>query len=145
MRTAGNSFYHYHRSDQHFLTGLRLLSRDNQAEFDGQLLALTKILVDSLNEKEIAKGLATLKENDKGITKLEKYFSEQGYCDFEHHIRFLRVLQDLRSKSAAHRKGSNYEKLIADLNLEDKGQQNVFNTLLESANGLIAYLSENLL
>ena len=123
-------FLPLHGDDEHFLTGLRLLSKDNQAEFDSQLIALTKVVVDSLNEKEIAKGLRTLAENDKGITKLEKFFDEHGAVGYEPHVKFLRVLQDLRSKSAAHRKGSSYEKLIADLQLADEGQQKVFAALL---------------
>lgn len=104
-----------HRDDEHFVTGLRLMGKDNQAEFDTQLVALTKILVDSINEKEITKDLKTLKENDKGITKLEKFFVKRDLGGFESYIKFLRVLQDLRSKSAARRKGSNYDKLIEDL------------------------------
>jgi hypothetical protein len=129
-----------HDDDEHFLTGLRLLSKDNQAEFDSQLIALTKVLVDSLNEKEIAKGLTTLVENDKGITKLEKFFVERGAADYEPHVKFLRVLQDLRSKSAAHRKGSSYEKLIADLQMADEGQQKVFAALLTAASEFIRFL-----
>ena len=49
-------FLPLHDDDEHFLTGLRLLSKDNQAEFDSQLIALTKVLVDSLNEKRNCKG-----------------------------------------------------------------------------------------
>ena len=133
-------FLPLHDDDEHFLTGLRLLSKDNQAEFDSQLIALTKVLVDSLNEKEIAKGLTTLVENDKGITKLEKFFVERGAVGYEPHVKFLRVLQDLRSKSAAHRKGSSYEKLIADLQMADEGQQKVFAALLVAASEFIRFL-----
>ena len=64
---------------------------------------------------------------------------------FEPHIKFLRVLQDLRSKSAAHRKGSNYDKLIEDLQLEDEGQQRIFTILFKAATDFILYLRENLL
>ncbi len=138
-------FLSLHQDDEHFLTGLRLMGKDNQAEFDAQLIALTKVLVDSINEKEVSKGIKTLAENDKGITKLEKYFRERGMVGFEPHIKFLRVLQDLRSKSAAHRKGSNYEKLIEDLQLEDEGQQRVFSALLTAATNFIQYLRTNLL
>ena len=133
-------FLPLHDDDEHFLTGLRLLSKDNQAEFDSQLIALTKVLVDSLNEKEISKGLTTLVENDKGITKLEKFFSERGVARYEPHVKFLRVLQNLRSKSAAHRKGSSYEKLIADLQMADEGQQKVFAALLTAASEFIRFL-----
>ncbi|MEO8428182.1 MAG: hypothetical protein ABI651_13815 [Verrucomicrobiota bacterium] len=133
-------FLPLHDDDEHFLTGLRLLSKDNQAEFDSQLIALTKVLVDSLNEKEIAKGLTTRVENDKGITKLEKFFMERGAAGHEPHVKFLRVLQDLRSKSAAHRKGSSYEELIADLQMADEGQQKVFTALLTAASEFIRFL-----
>jgi hypothetical protein len=143
--TGWDFFLPLHQDDEHFFTGLRLMGKDNQAEFDAQLIALTKVLVDSINEKEIGKGLKMLAENDKGITKLEKYFCERGMVGFEPHIKFLRVLQDLRSKSAAHRKGSNYEKLIADLQLADEGQQRVFSALLTAATNFIHYLRINLL
>lgn len=134
-------FLPLHEDDEHFLTGLRQLSKDNQAEFDSQLLALTKVLVDSLNEKEIIKSLTTLAENDKGITKLEKLFKERGATGYEPHVKFLRVLQDLRSKSAAHRKGSSYDKLITDLQMADEGQQKVFAALLTAGSEFIFFLS----
>ena len=138
--TKADFFLPLHPDDEHFLTGLRLLAKDNQAEFDSQLLALTKVLVDSLNEKEIAKGLTTLGKDEKGISKVEKFFVERGVTGFEPHIKFLRVLQELRSKSAAHRKGSSYDKLLADLQLADEGQQKVFATLLTGAGQFITFL-----
>jgi len=138
-------FLPLHSDDEHFFVGLHLLSKDNQAEFDSQILALTKVLVDSLNEKRIAQGLIGLVSEDRGITKLEKYFSGRGFSGYELHVKFLRGLQDLRSKSAAHRKGSNYDKLVADLQIEDAGQQRVFTVILESATDFIRYLRENLL
>ena len=143
--TEWDFFLPLHQDDEHFLNGLHILSKDNQADFDTQLIALTKVLVDSLNEKEITKDLPTLVDNDKGITKLEKSFAARGMVGFEPHIKFLRVLQDLRSKSAAHRKGSNYEKLIEDLKMADEGQQRVFSALLTAATDFILYLRTNLL
>lgn len=140
-----NFFLPLHHDDMHFLTGLRLLSKDNQAEFDPQLIALTKVLVDSLNEKEIATQLTTLAANEKGITKLEKFFIKHGARGYEPHIKFLRVLQDLRSKSAAHRKGNSYEKLIEEMQLADEGQQKAFSKLLTAGCELIRYLRTTLL
>ena len=55
------------------------------------------------------------------------------------------MLQDLRSQSAAHRKGSTYDKLIADLQMADEGQQKVFTALLTAATELIRYLRATLL
>jgi len=140
-----NFFRPLHADDAHFFVGLRLPPKDNQSEFDAQLLALTKVIVDSINEEEIVKGVTTLAKDDKGITKLEKLFSARGFSDYGQRIRFLKVLQALRSKSAAHRKGSDYEELVKDLQLADEGHQRVFEALLNSAIDLVAYLRANLL
>jgi hypothetical protein len=64
---------------------------------------------------------------------------------FERHIKFLRVLQDLRSSSVAHRKGSNYERLVGDLQMADEGPQRVFGALLIAATNFLFYLRSNLL
>jgi hypothetical protein len=85
---TNETFLPLHPDDQHFFTGLHLLSKDAQAEFDSQLLALTKVLVDSLNEKEITKGFSTLSSDDKGITKLEKFFFGTGIYGFRAAYKF---------------------------------------------------------
>jgi hypothetical protein len=85
-----------------------------------------------------------LAENDKGITKLEKFFIERGAIGYEPHVKFLRVLQDLRSKSAVHRKGSTYDELIAGLQMVDEGQQKIFAALLTAGSDLIRYLRATL-
>ena len=143
-KSNGWDFYlPLHKDDRHFLIGLRTLATDNQAEFDSQLLALTKVLIDSLNEKAIAKSLTNLNPNDKGITKLEKYLETHGIVGYAEHIKFLRVLQDLRSKSAAHRKGTSYDELIHELGIPDEGQKMVFTGLLERAEQWIDFLHSN--
>ena len=137
-------FLPLHGDDEHFFTTLHLPANDNQADFDNQLLALTKVLIDSLNEKEIRKRVRSLETGDKGITKLEKFLSEQGLKGYEKHISFLRALQDLRSRSAAHRKGSQYDRLVSKLGLRDEGQKAVFAKLLRAGSRFLAYLTRNL-
>ena len=102
------------------------------------------MLIDSLNEKAIAKSLTNLNPNDKGITKLEKYLEARGIVGYAEHIKFLRVLQDLRSKSAAHRKGTSYDELIHELGIPDDGQKMVFTGLLERAEQWIDFLVSSL-
>jgi hypothetical protein len=133
-----------HSDDEHFLTALHLPANDNQADFDGQLLALTKVLIDCINEKEIEKYIQGLTTGDKGITKLEKYLSQRTCKGFERHIKFLRMLQDLRSRSAVHRKGSRYDKLVSELGLQDEGQKIVFAKFLLSGYRFLEYLLANL-
>lgn len=145
VKTSGWRFFiPLHQKDLHFFTGLRLLAKDNQAEFDSQLLSLTKVLIDSLNEKEIAKRAESIEPNEKGISKLGKMLTSCGLSGFEQNIKFLRVLQDLRSKSAAHRKGSSYDALVEELQLSDVGQKAVYTGLVSSAVEFLKFLENNL-
>jgi hypothetical protein len=64
--------------------------------------------------------------------------------DYEAHVKFLRVLQELRSKSAAHRKGSSYDTLVTELKMADEGQQKVFEALLVAGIQLIRFLRKTL-
>jgi hypothetical protein len=143
-RHGWDFFLPLHGDDEHFFTALHLPANDNQADFDAQLLALTKVLIDCLNEREIAKRAQNLEPGDKGISKLDKFLSGQAFEGFDEHIKFLRVLQDLRSRSAAHHKGSQYDKLVAELGLKDEGQKIVFGKLLMAGRRLIEYLLSNL-
>jgi hypothetical protein len=47
------------RKDKHNFDSLRIPLGDNQLEFDQQVIALTKIIIDSLNEAEIEKLIVT--------------------------------------------------------------------------------------
>lgn len=138
-------FLQLHPDDNHFLTSLRMLSGDNQLEFDSQLIALSKILVDSLNEKEMVRELKTILPEDKGIIKLDKFFTERGITAHERHVEFLRSLQVFRSKSAAHRKGTGYDRLVANLRAEGVGQQEVFELLLKRGIEFIHFLRISLI
>ncbi|MDO6431528.1 hypothetical protein Q4E93_13065 [Flavitalea sp. BT771] len=92
--------------DSHYLTGLHLLTTpDNGKELDEQVLALTKIFIDSLNEKELGAGLTKAKPNAKGIDKLEEFLESKG-VPCSDMIEFFRKLQALRSTTTAHRRSS---------------------------------------
>ena len=101
-------------SDEYHFQELRIPATDEQRDFDTLVLSLTKILIDSLNEKYLNMLIpdhqrAELKSS---ITRLEAVLSS---CDAEGAadcVSFLRKLQSLRSSSAAHRKGSNYRKIV---------------------------------
>jgi hypothetical protein len=105
-------------SDQYTLKILRVPLTKEQREFDEQILALTKIFIDSLNEEELARGI-TNRENAKGLDKLETWLAAQGFRS-DPMMQFLRKLQALRSASTAHRKGEKYEKLKAFFEIDKK-------------------------
>ena len=103
---------------------------------------MTKVLVDALNEKEIQKRLPDRIPDEKGISKLERWMSQEQYPSVEHDIAFLRRLQRLRSKLAAHRKGSDYAQVLADADVNADPIQEVA-TMLFDAEHLLRNLASH--
>ena len=103
-------------ADIHYFETLHSLLEDNNVkDFDEQILALTKVLIDSLNEKYLVKKISgPIEENDKGIDKLEKYILSNN-TNIPAMITFFRNLQNLRSTTVAHRRSeSNKHKKEAE-------------------------------
>ena len=101
--------------DKHYFNSLRIPASNDQKEFDELVQGLAKVLVDSLNEKELVKFIPNgQRDGLKGsISRLEAVLASQDAQDYGEHIQFLRDLQDLRSSGSAHRKGKKYEKAAA--------------------------------
>ncbi|MFF2317955.1 hypothetical protein ACFVTE_16995 [Arthrobacter sp. NPDC058097] len=97
--------------DKHLISRLRLPLNDSQAEFESSIRLLTQLLVDALNEKQIESQLSTKQPNEKGISKLERLFAEEERLQ-GNDVKVLRSLQEVRSRVTAHRKGSDYEKVL---------------------------------
>lgn len=121
------------QDDGHFLQNLRVLLNNSQSEFDSQVLALAKVLVDALNEAELAKHISTIPDPPRGIAKLKAFLDEKGYQGIDDGIDLLKLVQGLRSAGVAHLKGSNYEKLAAKLGMADKELRTFFSELLAKA------------
>lgn len=132
-------------SDEYNIKLLRIPITESQEEFDHQVLSLVKTIIDSLNEKEIVKQLKNSGDLKGGISKLERWLSEQGLPQFETHIKFLRNLQELRSTGTGHRKGKGYEKIKQEFGLFDSNFADVFDNILSSANAFLSFLSESFL
>lgn len=119
--------------DNHLLKSLHSLNYDNnQKEFDEQVLILTKILVDYLNEEEIYKNVKDkLKEKeDRGITKLEKFMISQN-AENSRLIKFFKDLQFLRSKWSAHnKKDKDYKKALLNFWDETMSLKEIFDEIL---------------
>lgn len=105
-------------------------------------------VIDSLNEKELKKGL-NLEGNIKGIGKLEKFLESKNSSN-EHLIKFLRNLQDLRSGLVAHRfskSNKSVKKAMKHFEMEDKSYievaQTIFIGAIQTMNTLeIRFLNE---
>ena len=132
--------------DHHFLQSLRIPATNEQKDFDEVILGLTKVLIDSLNEKQLnafipPADLATIRGS---ISRLEKSWEHLQVVGYSDHIRFLRDLQDLRSSGAAHRKGSNYKKIAEKLGIEAGNLRQVFRGMLEQGLRFLEFVEQNL-
>lgn len=89
------------KQNEHNFKSLHVPTTNNVKTFCEQILSLVIVTIDSLNEKEISKGLS-LNDNVKGISKLENFIQSKN-VDMPPMIEFLRHLQNLRSGLVAHR------------------------------------------
>lgn len=130
------------KEDAHFLEVVHVPATDEQKDFDELILGLTKILIDSLNEKKLNHFIpaSDISEIKGSIARLERVLSAKGVEGFEKHIKFLRDLQNLRSSSTAHRKGSNYQKIAAELEIDSQSLRMVFEGILVKGIGFLKFL-----
>ena len=121
------------KEDIHHVQTLHIPLNENQKAFDEQVLSLTKIIIDSLNEKKLKTEITVeLKERAKGIDKFQA-FLYSNKLSFPDMIQFLRDLQTLRSSGSAHRKGSKYIKAKEKFKISGDNYQTVFSEILEEA------------
>jgi hypothetical protein len=96
--------------DEHILQGVRIPT--SQPEFDRQLVSLARLLIDALNDDELASRTMGLAGSEKSIAKLEAWLRQESYPYLDRDVPFLRDLQELRSAGGAHRKGHDFGALL---------------------------------
>lgn len=116
--------------DNHFIKSIRSMLTNEQSEFDGQILSLTKTINDSINVKELRKFLEITDQDIKSIGLMEELLKKLEIKDSSTHISLLRAIQSVRSTGVAHRKGTEYEKSIARLNINEEDYQTEFDQIL---------------
>ena len=126
--------------DVHFYTALRVPLTNDQAEFDAQVLALTKIFIDSINEKRLSLEIGDVAAEEKAISKLDRYLRKIDVPDAEKYIAFLPDLQALRSSGVAHRKGAKYDEVSDRFGIKEKDLIRVFEEILRQSFDLIDHL-----
>jgi hypothetical protein len=127
--------------DKHHFQCVRIPATDEQRDFDELVLGLTKILIGSLNEEHLNKLIPAEQRGGLkiGIARLEAALSACGVEGAVNQVSFLRKLQNLRSSSAAHRKGSNYRKIAKDFGVENQNLRSVFSGILLQALAVLDY------
>ena len=129
--------------DKHHFQSLRIPASDEQSDFDGLVLSLAKILIDSLHVKRLNSLLSDEQKEglgEGGIARLEAVLASRNVEGAAAHIAFLRKLQSLRSSSAAHRKGSKYRKIAQQFGIESQNLRDVFAGILWQALDFLNYL-----
>lgn len=129
-------------SDEYHIQSLRVPATDEQRDFDGLVLGLATILVDSLNVGGLKLLLPHSPKNGSInllATVLANYDAEGGSSK---HIEFLRNLQSLRSSGSAHRKGERYDSVIEKIGASSQDLRTLFADILWQAVDLLEYLIE---
>ena len=129
--------------DSHHFTTLRRLTTRESSELDEIVLSLSKLLVDSINIKDLRINVPNFKSKDsngnqkRGISILSEYLSVTDYDDSADHIEYLRNVQALRSSSAAHRKGKTYERVASFFELDTKSTVQVADEIFATLTGFL--------
>lgn len=132
------------KQDIYNFEGLRIPINNSIVEMDILTLSLVKVLLDSLNEKNIVKDLTGNYEKLAGsISKLEVWIKEKNLVDYQDHIKFLRNLQELRSSGTGHRKGKGYEKISKKFDISKGNYNEAFINILEQAVEFLNYMVTN--
>lgn len=127
------------QNDKYNFDYLRIPLTNGQEEFDQQVLALNKVLIDSLNEKKIEMEII-IQDGMKGISKLEEWIKNKKIEGYEKHILFLRDLQKLRSTGTGHRKGKEYDKIALKFHLSESNKKADFERILLEAISFLEYM-----
>lgn len=131
--------------DLYNFESLRIPINNSIVEMDMLVLSLVKVLLDSLNEKNIVKQLTGTYEKLVGsISKLEMWFSEKSLADYQDQIKFLRNLQELRSTGTGHRKGKGYQKISKTFNIQQENYAETFSSILNDATDFLRYIESNI-
>lgn len=116
--------------DEHFFDSLRSMLTKEQSEFDAQILALTKVTIDSINVKLLRTHLGITDKSIKSISLMESLLDKLQSSHLAALTSLLKGIQSVRSTSVAHRKGTEYEKTISKLNIDDDDYSAEFDQLL---------------
>lgn len=130
--------------DAHFFSKVHIPFTTEQSEFDEQVEALNKVLVESLNDAELLQRIPHLADGEqkpRSIEKLQRFLEGKGLPDYEPHIIFLRWLYRLRH-GTPHRKGEEYRKAAEHFQVHEQGHIASFAKILNMATALLNYLRD---
>lgn len=153
LNSYWNKQYKFHlfkplnESDSHYYKSFRIPLTNEQKDFDEQLSSLSKIILESINIKEINKyfkhNSIDIDDDLKGINRLKIYIKSIGYNeeDTESKIGYFNMLYDLRSKMTAHRKSEKIvNKELEKHQLIDKDNKDKMRIIMNKLNDTLSWL-----
>lgn len=138
-----------------------LTTENNHSDFDEQILSITKLVIDSLNQKCLQsdindsnpdveslikqKGISSSSDLKAGIDKFQAFLLSKG-MKCPNMVDFLRKVQALRSNSVAHRKSDKRKDLVKiydyfklDKQTEQQVLEDIFVKMIMTLNTLEKY------
>ena len=131
--------------DEHRFQTLHIPLGNNPQEFENQVFALAKLLVDSLNDAKLLELAGPFTNSEGSLAKLKKYMTDQGVQDVDQQYLSLKKIQDLRSSGIAHRKGKKYHETIARYGWQSSDAEKIFQELLMGVIGVLDALEAKFL
>lgn len=128
--------------DDSLLNSIHVPTNEVHQNFDNQIIILTKLIIDSLNEKKFAENASELRDGAKGIDKLEGYLKETGFTSTDKVVAHFRKVQKLRSAGAAHRKGKKYERIAKCFGINNKKLSAIYSDLLVTTTKFLDEIQE---
>lgn len=137
-----NLFLPLSPNDAHNFQSLRVPMKNEQAEFDNQILSLCKVIIDSLNVEEIKKNINEY-NNENSIGLFGIFLKENNHLEAQNIIKFLKNLYNVRSTGVGHRKGKNYTKAIEKLGINPSNFISSFKNILDRTNQILDQLTSH--
>lgn len=130
--------------DRYVLNQVHIALDDNQAEFDLQNGLLAKLLNDFINQPEIKTAVKCPPPNEGSLNWFHQWLVEAGVTDADSRLKPLKLIQELRSKGSAHRKGSEYAKVLQRASLDGQSLVEASRRVFLGAVGFLEWLSNDI-
>ncbi len=133
-----------HEDDEYRLSDIRVPAYDEQKALDDFVGNLHKVLIESLNSRDLAKLIPEEERKrlaGKSITLLERALEAHG-IEAASRIVFLRNLNDLRNKIDGHRKGGDYARVRAKFAAEEEDVRVVCQRILDKSVSFLKFMCE---
>ena len=126
-------FTDFDSDDIHCFKSLRIPLKNDKSEFDNLILNLAKVVIDYINIKEINNHISTESKSLNSIEKLKIYLENLSNKEQPEIISFFKDLHKLRSVGSAHRKSSDYNKILKKMSIQNKSEIESFKYILNRA------------